>query len=278
MIFLEKIIPRKPRVALVDLTGVIGGSLKPQPYVDLLLGLRETNWAQSVMLNIDSPGGTTWGSDHLRMGVQRLAEEKPVVAFISGLGASGGYMVAGAAQKIIASPAALVGSIGVISYHPLAHELFQRIGIDFEVTKSTKLKDMGAFYRESTEEEREKSQALVDEYHESFVQTVAKDRSLALEDAHNLATGEVFTGNRAVELKLVDEVGDFEYAKEVAANLGNVPHGQVTRSNPPRSLRELFAGSLAQTSALSDAQVLLSNQVLYLAPSFAQGSLLKLLK
>ena len=275
---LQRMIPHRSRVAVVELAGVIGGSLRPQPYVDILHTVREAPWAHAVVLNIDSPGGTVWGSDNLRRAVERLAQEKPVVAFIRGLGASGGYMVAGAARRIVTMPSSLVGSIGVISYHPMAQELLQRIGVKFEVSKSTVLKDMGAFYRESTEEEREKSQALVDEYHQQFVEVVAKARSLSMDEASKLATGEVFTGNRALELRLVDDIGDLERAEEIAAELGGVPTGQVIRVHPPRRLRDLLSGSFGGASAAADAQVLLSNQVLYLAPAYAQGALMGMLK
>ncbi|MEK7281799.1 MAG: S49 family peptidase, partial [Chloroflexota bacterium] len=114
------------------------------------------------------------------------------------------------------------GSIGVISLHPMAPALLERLGVKFQVAKGGRLKDMGAFYRESTEEERQKEQALVDEYYEVFVAEVARCRGLEVEQVRPMATGEVFSGRRAKELGLVDELGDLEQALEIAARLAQV--------------------------------------------------------
>ncbi len=277
MLQLQWVLSRRPRVAVVEISGMIGGRLRPEPYVELLHGLRQAPWARAVVLSIDSPGGSAWASDYLRMAVARLAKEKPVVAFVRGLGASGAYLVASAAHRIIALPSALVGSIGVISLRPMARELLQRVGVQFVVTKSGPLKDMGAFYRDPTEEETRKEQELVDAYHSSFVEAVAMGRALPMEEALVLATGEVYTSQRALELRLVDALGDMEQAQEAAAELGDVPQDQVTQVRPKLRLRDLLGGSLAPGAA-SNAHLLLSNHPLFLAPAYAQEALLELMK
>jgi protease-4 len=260
------------------MTGVIGGALKPEPYIELFRKLREAHWARSVLLSIDSPGGSAWASEALRDEAMLLAKEKPVVVYFRGLGASGAYMIATAASRIVALPSALVGSIGVISMQPMARDLLQKVGLEFNVTKGGRLKDMGAFYREPTPEEKERQQALVDELYETFVTMVADARKIPQDKARELATGEIFTGRGALERGLVDELGGLDHAEKVAARLGNVPRDAVTKVSPPRRLRDLLVGSFGRTGSGADFRLFLSQPVLYVAPAYAQGAFVDVLR
>jgi len=243
---------KKAHVAVVELEGTIGGGLKPGEFGKLFRSLEENNHVRAVVLDVDSPGGSASGSDYLYLAVQSLAKKKPVVAFIRGNGASGAYLLSCAAAKIIAIPSAIVGSIGVISMRPLVYEALDRLHVRMEVTKSDRLKDMGSMFRPPTEEEKAKEQQLVDDLFESFVAAVSEGRHISLEAARAVATGEVFTGRRALERGLVDELGDLPRAIDLAAELGNVPAKPVW-VRPRRGLKDLLSSVSSQ--ALVDSIV-----------------------
>ena len=143
----------------------------------LLNALRRNRRVRAVVLDIDSPGGSAAASEHLYMAARKLAERKPVVAFVRGVGASGAYMLACGATRIVALPGAVVGSIGVISLRPIAVELLRRIGLSIAVSKTGPFKDSGAFYREPTAEAQRKE-----------LQSVVANLQLAYADAASAAT------------------------------------------------------------------------------------------
>ena len=243
---------RKGRVAVIEFYGVIGGSIRSPVYGRMLDDARRSRAIKAVVVDVDSPGGSAAASEYLHNSLSKLAETKPVVAFIRGTGASGGYMVSCAAQRIVALPGSLVGSIGVISARPVLQDLLERVGISFSVSKSAPLKDMGAFYRRPTDDEESRMQALVDELYDSFVSKVAAARRMDQDQVRTFATGEVFTGRKARELGLVDDLGDLDTALEMAARLGGVPLQRRPKYiRARRSLRaRLFGGmgaSLAET-------------------------------
>ncbi len=198
-----------------------------------------------IVLDIDSPGGSVAASEDLYFKIARLREKKPVVAFIRGTGASGSYLIACAATRIVALPSAIVGSIGVISMRPVAVELLERLGVSVSVSKSGPLKDMGAFYRQPTSEEQDKLQGLIDELFQTFVERVAEARHMDVDEVRRRATGEVYTARQGKELGLLDELGDFDTVLDIAASLGNVPRRRVTYVRPPRSLRQRLTGRFA---------------------------------
>ena len=228
----------------MEMFGVIGAPSRAVEQIRLLQSLRENDGIRSVVIDIDSPGGTVAASDYLYRAVHKLAEKKPVVAFIRGTGASGGYMMSCAATKIVALPSALVGSIGVISVRPLVYELLGRVGVKMSVTKSGRLKDMWSAFREPTEEEQTKEQALLDEFYEMFIRVVADGRKISPDQVRSLATGEVFTAVRAKEMDLLDELGDLDRAIDLAAELGKTPR-RIRYVRPKRNLRSLLMSRMA---------------------------------
>ncbi|MFQ5933755.1 MAG: signal peptide peptidase SppA [Dehalococcoidia bacterium] len=234
------VLPFHPRIAVVELFGPIYGGARTSEYVNLLDSLRIDKRVKAVVLEIDSPGGSAPASNYLYGAVSRLAEEKPVVAFIRGAGTSGAYMVGCGATKVIALPTAIVGSIGVISINPVMKELLKRVGIDMTVTKSGPFKDMGAFYREATDEEREKQKELIAGFYDAFVELVAQSRKMPVETVRKYATGEIFMGNQAKEHGLVDDVGDMEMVLDLAAQLGGIPR-RVVYARPRRPLLQRLA-------------------------------------
>lgn len=236
------------QIAVIEMEGAIGPRLRAADYVKLLRAVGENARIRAVVLDIDSPGGSATGSSYLHLAVKALVRRKPVVAFVRGVGASGAYMLACPASRIVAIPSALIGSIGVLSLHPVLYGAMERLGLRVEVTKSDRLKDMGSMFREPTEEERRKQQELVDDLHDQFLQAVAQGRSLPKERVRELATGEVYTARRAKELGLVDELGDLERALDLAAELGNVPRKPVWL-RPRRGLREVIASMVGAGAA-----------------------------
>jgi protease-4 len=242
------------RIAIVELFGAIGSAVRTSEFVRLFRGLEESGSIRAVVVDIDSPGGSAPASEYLYRSLARLAAKKPVVAYIRGTGASGAYLLSCAATKIVALPMSIVGSIGVITVRPLLYDLLRKWGVRVSVTKKGRLKDMWLPFREPTEEEKQKEQALLDEFYEHFVSTVAEARRLDRETVRGLATGELFTATKAQEAGLVDEVGDLEKAIDLAMELGKVPR-RIAYVRPRRGLRELLVSRFA-TSLVEELNVL----------------------
>ncbi len=235
---------RKTRgIAVIEMSGTIGDA-RTRAWDTLITGVLSDRRFGAAVIEIDSPGGGVGPSGYLHTRVEQLARAKPVVAFIRGLGASGGYMLACGAQKIVAQPSSLIGSIGVISVRPVLQDLMHRAGVGLAVYKGGRLKDMGGFWRPPTQEEEAKSQALVEEIYAEFVSLVAKARKLDEAKVREAATGEVYTARRARELGLVDEVGDLERAVDLAAELGQIKRNPI-RVRPRRTLLERLTGTMS---------------------------------
>ena len=239
MQFLNRLRPAS--VAVVDLQGMIGPTVRPLEFTRLLTRLREDQSVRAVVLNIDSPGGTAVGSEMIARAVLRLREEKPVIAFVGGIGASGGYMIAAACQRIVTLPSAIVGAIGVISYRPIVHDALDRVGVRMRVSKSGRLKDMLSPFREPTDEEQAKEQHLLDALYDQFVESVARSRGLPPEHVRELATGEVYTSADAIEQRLIDSTGDLDDAIDWAAEAARTPR-RMRLVRARRGLRELALG------------------------------------
>jgi len=244
--------PRGPgRVAVIRLHGPIGGGGRTAEWVELARRLRENKRVAAVVIDIDSPGGSASASDNLYLSFARLSAAKPVVASISGTGASGAYLAALAARRIVAGPTSVVGSIGVISVGPRLPRLLDRLGVSVEEHTAGSLKGMGAPWREEVPAEAAKEQALVDAIYEAFVARVATARKLSSERARQLATGEVWLGSESIDLGLVDEIGDLENAVEIAAKMAGVPAKPVSARLP-----RPFFGRLIDRFALRVARSL----------------------
>ncbi len=238
------------RVAVVHLFGPIAGGRRSSSVGELAMHLRESRRVPAVVLDIDSPGGSASASDDLFLAFERLARAKPLVASIRGTGASGAYLAALAARRIVANPNAIVGSIGVISAGPRVPRLLDRVGVSVTVRKAGRLKDMGAPWHDDSDEEQAKEQELVDAIYEAFVARVATARRMSSERVRELATGEVWLGTRALELGLVDEIGDFERAVEIAAEMAGVP-ARSTRVRLRQPLLGRLVDRFAARAALS---------------------------
>jgi len=263
---------RRPGVAVVEIYGVIGTTVKDSAYSRLFESIARNKRFGALLLDIDSPGGSATGSDLLYHSLKRVGESKPVVAYVRGLGASGGYYLCCAASRVVALPTALIGSIGVIHVRPILEQLLGKIGVEFSILKEGRLKDMSGFWRHPTDEESTKFQGLLTEMYDTFVNVVAEGRNLAQSRVRELATGELYTARQGHESGLVDELADFYRAVEIAAELGNArPTPRWVR--PRRSLSVRFLGRDSSNLDLlaGEANRLLSGGVYFLEPSYLLG-------
>lgn len=240
----------RSRIAVVELFGSIGGQIKSPQYEQIFADIARDDNIGALVLDIDSPGGGVSASDYLYRSVLKVADKKPVVASIRGLGASGAYYISCAAHQIVASHAAIIGSIGVISVRPALQELMQRAGIGVHVNKSAQHKDIGAFWRDATPEEEEKMQALIDDSFATFVGIVAQARKMPEQQVREIATGEIYWATKAKQIGLIDELGDLDKALDIAAQLSGAPRKPVY-FRPRRSLRQLLMNPAAE--AFTDA-------------------------
>jgi len=208
------------RVAIVEVFGTI---TSPYDVIRQLKKYGEDGSIPSVVLHINSPGGGVAASQEIYEEINKLREKGvKVVASMSAVAASGAYYVACAADTIVANPGTLTGSIGVIFEWPILSELMRKLGVKLEVIKSGDMKDVGSIGRPITRREREMLQSVVDDTYNQFVEVVSRERGLPIEDVIELADGRIFTGNQARDLGLVDVIGNFEDAIQIAAEMGGI--------------------------------------------------------
>ncbi|HTP50666.1 MAG TPA: signal peptide peptidase SppA [Anaeromyxobacteraceae bacterium] len=238
-----------PRIGVVDIKGPIGmggrGSVEAEPLLKLLKRYGEDSDMKAVVVRIDSPGGAVGTSQEILDGIQRLAEDKVVVCAMGNLAASGGLLVAMGCDRIVAEPGTLTGSIGVISAFPNVKGLLEHFNVRVNTVTAGKLKDAGSPFRDFTPEDRAYWQDLADRIHRQFIQAVADGRNLSLDQVQKFADGRVVTGEQAKEMGLVDELGGFQDAVDLAKDMAEIK-GEPRLVYPPddraRFLEELMGG------------------------------------
>ena len=210
-----------PRVAVVELEGMI---LEVEDLVRDLKSYRDNPQVKAVVIRINSPGGVVGPTQELHQALMRVREAgKPVVASLGSVAASGGYYTAVAADRIVANPGTLTGSIGVIMQMANVESLFKKVGVNYVVVKAGRYKDLGNFSRPMTPQERQVLQTLLDDVHAQFIDAVAAGRKLDRADVVKFADGRVFSGMQAKDLKMVDALGSLEDAVNEAAKLAGLP-------------------------------------------------------
>lgn len=188
-----------------------------------LRDLRKDKNVKAVVLRVNSPGGSAYGSEQIWREVTLLKAEKPVVVSMGDYAASGGYYISCAASKIVAEPTTLTGSIGIFGMMPDASELLNdKLGLHFDGVKTHKMADMGSMSRPFNAEESALMQQMVNQGYALFTKRCAEGRHIPLEELCKIAEGRVWTGSMAKELKLVDELGGLDTAIQLAAQLGKV--------------------------------------------------------
>ncbi len=200
----------------------------------------------ALLLRIDSPGGTVADSQEIHSALLRIRDKGcRVVASFGNISASGGVYVGVAAEKIVANPGTITGSIGVILRGNNLSKLLEKIGIKFETVKSGLYKDILSPDRPLSSEERELLQALIDSSYEQFVNAVAQGRGISTQEVKSFADGRVFSGAQAKDLGLVDELGDEEFARKLAAKLADLDETKAQPINfgkPQKRLAGLLPG------------------------------------
>ena len=188
----------------------------------------EQKRVKAIVIRLDTPGGGVAATQEIYATVLKAkAKGIPIIASMGTVAASGGYYVASACDTIMANPATITGSIGVIAMFPILAGLYDKIGIEYDVVKTGQFKDTGNTFRELTPEEREYMNDLVNDMFEQFLSVVSEQRGMAIEQVRTLADGRVFTGRQALGNGLVDTLGTYQDAIDLA--------GEITGlgKNPP---------------------------------------------
>ena len=262
--------PAVDKIAVISLSGTIttgdssllsGSTINPQLVRDYLTRAEKDTAVKAIVLHIESPGGEIAPCQEILWEIEKVGEAKTIVVSMGGMAASGGYYISTKADKIVALPTTMTGSIGVISQVTNIEGLLDKLGIQIEIFKGGKYKDMYSGFREMTPEEKEIVQQMIDEYYESFVDVVAEGRGLSREEVRNLATGQIYTGTEAKKLGLVDELGDLNTAIDLAAGLAGIEAPIVDYYQPPAltlwSLLGFVNAIQARISGLSAQDIVL---------------------
>ena len=210
---------RSNHVAVVFVKGVM---VDPKHVMDTIIAYRKNPKVKAVVIRVESPGGTVGTAQEIYREILKLKKEKPTVASLGNVAASGGYYVASACDRIVANPGTVTGSIGVIIELTNFEQLLKWAKIKSEVIKSGDYKDMGSPLRDLKEEERALLKDFVDNVHDQFVRAVAEGREMSHQDVSRLATGMIFSGEQALEKGLVDELGNLQDAIDIAAKLAGI--------------------------------------------------------
>lgn len=236
-------------IAVIHIDGVIagtgsvaGGVITPEDVLDQLDMAANDDSVKAVLLRIDSPGGTVAASQEIAMAVARI--EKPVVASIGDIGASGAYMVAAQCDHIIAAPGSAVGSIGVIMEIPNVKGLLDKLGVEFAVITQGELKDAGSPFRSVSPTETLLLKGQMKIAYDQFIADVAKGRGLDEKKVRELATGWAWLGSEAKDLGLVDSLGNYDDAVDKAAELGGIEGKPGIVTYEPDTTIEGLAASL----------------------------------
>ncbi len=216
-------------IALIHVDGVIAGTgsefdgvITPEAIIDKLGKALADPTVKAILLRIDSPGGTVAASQEIATEIARAAEEKPVVASVGDVAASGGYMIASQCDEIVANPTSAVGSIGVITQIPNVAGLLEKLGIEFTVFTAGDHKDAGSPFRSMTATETALIQTEVDVAYDEFIRIVAEGRDLPEDKVREMATGFAWSALVAKEMGLVDTLGTYNDAVDRAAELGGI--------------------------------------------------------
>ena len=212
------------KVAVIKVTGVIR---EADDYLELLDRAEKEKSVKAVILRVNSPGGVVGACQEIHDKVVKLSEEKPVVVSMESVAASGGLYISVGATKIVANPGTITGSIGVILQTYNVSKLIKKLGVEVITVKSGPYKDLLNPFKKPDPKQIAVVQKLIDDSYMQFVRAVAEGRKLPVEKVKKFADGRIFTGEEAKRLGLVDYLGNFEKAVEVAKKLGKCPNAEV---------------------------------------------------
>ncbi len=233
--------PARNKIAVIRIEGIIYGQ-QARDVCTQLKQARQDKRVKGLIIRVNSPGGTISASDQIYKEIRKYRQEenKPVVAFMQGVAASGGYYTSVACEKIIAEPTTITGSIGVISWYFVVQELLEnKLGILPVVVKSGQKKDWPSSFEAPTEEQRKYLQdKLISPAYERFVEVVAEGRKSSLTEAEvrRLADGGIFGAQEARDEKLIDDIGYLDDAIELVKSMAKIDKAQVVEYRKPFSL------------------------------------------
>jgi protease-4 len=231
-----------PRIGVVQIKGLITSSRKP---IEELRRFRKDTTIKAIVVRIESPGGSVGPSQEIYREIERTRQKKVVVASLGAVAASGGYYIAAACEKIVASPGTITGSIGVISQTTHVHELISMARVQTHTFKSGALKDVGSPLRAMGEEDRAFMQGFVGEVYKQFLRDVAKARKRPVDKIRPVADGRIVSGEQALAAGLIDKLGNFTDALEAAGELAKVKGEPVPIY--PRAHKSLLAELLTDS-------------------------------
>ena len=253
------------RVGIVKIEGTI---VESEPIIDKLIKFRKSKRVKAIVLRINSPGGMVAPSQEIYQEVKKACREKKVIVSMESVAASGGYYIACTADKIVANPGTLVGSIGVILQIENIEELFNKIGLRRKVVKSGKYKDIGSITRPMTEEEEAILQEFSDDIYNQFVDAVAEGRGMKREEVLKIADGRIFTGVQAVGLGLVDRLGNLQDAISIAGEIVGIegePKVIYPKKKKPSILDFIFEEAIKNVARIIENMVHDKLKVYYLS-------------
>jgi protease-4 len=226
----------KEKIGVIPVEGTITDS---ETVVSQLVKFRKDGRIRAIILRVNSPGGGVAPSQEIYREIRKTIKKKKVIVSMGSVAASGGYYISSAADKIVADPGTLTGSIGVIVEFVRLQELMQKIGVEMQVLKSGEFKDIGSPFRKLTEADKQLIQNLIFDIQKQFVEAVARGRNLPVEKVRQIADGRIISGSQGKELGLVDELGNFEDAVELAKTMSGIK-GEVTLVYPKKARTRLW--------------------------------------
>jgi protease IV len=238
--------PSRTKIAMISLQGVIYGESASDIYRQLKI-VRKDRHIKAVIVRVNSPGGTISASDQIYMEINKFRKEEniPVVAFMQGVAASGGYYASVACDQIIAEPTTITGSIGVISWYLVMQELLEdKLGILPVTIKSGEKKDWPSSFRKPEPKEIQYMQdKVITPALERFREVIAEGRksTLTIEEIRVLADGGIYGAKEAKEEKLIDEIGYLDEAIDLAKSLAGIDKAQVVQYRKPFSISDVFS-------------------------------------
>jgi protease-4 len=237
------------KIAIVDLNFTI---ISSEPIVRQFKKYREDKSIKAIILRINSPGGGVAASQEMYEAIRKTRDAGiPVIVSIGSVGASGGYMAACGGSYIISNPGSVVGSIGVIAQFYTMKELADKVGIKETTIKSGKLKDAGNPLRDPNADDLAYFQDIINDDYQQFIELVSKERKIDIDSLKEIANGRVFTGRQSLKLRLVDTLGTFEDAVEIACKFANIKgEPQLVREKEKYNILEMFVENLSNTGIL----------------------------
>jgi protease-4 len=254
------------KVAVIEVHGIISSAQSdglfeiegatPERIRDQIEKAERDSSVKAILIEVNSPGGTIVASEAIAEAI--VEAEKPTVAWLGEIAASGGYYVASASDYIVADKGSMTGSIGVIFIFPQYDRLLDKIGVRMRVIKAGEFKDIGSPYRNMTPEEEAIVNEWVQSAYDDFIETVANNRNLSVEYVREIAEGKIYIGTRAVELELADQVGTRKEAINIAAHMGGIEGEPTIVTYRERGFFRDFVGVASSRFGYGFAKGLLS--------------------